>query len=113
MRVRPIIGNGGVESDCGWCKDRWGVSWQITPRQLLELTTAAVAMAIDRKPRAWRLLPLLLIQRFCYRQLLCVIAMQVTIAALKGRMLGWNKLIRTGSVALGSTSNYARPIATG
>ncbi len=43
--------------------------------QLLELTTAAVAMAIDRKPRAWRLLPLLLIQRFCYRQLLCVIAM--------------------------------------
>jgi 2-polyprenyl-6-hydroxyphenyl methylase/3-demethylubiquinone-9 3-methyltransferase len=26
-----IIGNGGKASDCGWCKDRWGVSWQITP----------------------------------------------------------------------------------
>ena len=26
-----IVGNGGVESECGWCKDRWGVSWQITP----------------------------------------------------------------------------------
>ncbi|HEY9584664.1 MAG TPA: VOC family protein, partial [Candidatus Paceibacterota bacterium] len=27
-----IVGNGGKESACGWCKDRWGVSWQITPR---------------------------------------------------------------------------------
>src|ERR1051325_4235177 len=26
-----IVGNGGHESDCGWCKDKWGVSWQITP----------------------------------------------------------------------------------
>jgi predicted 3-demethylubiquinone-9 3-methyltransferase (glyoxalase superfamily) len=31
-----IVGNGGEESDCGWCKDRWGFSWQITPRALLE-----------------------------------------------------------------------------
>ena len=31
-----IVGNGGQESQCGWCKDRWGLSWQITPRQLLE-----------------------------------------------------------------------------
>ncbi len=30
-----IVGNGGAESACGWCKDRWGFSWQITPRQLL------------------------------------------------------------------------------
>ena len=29
-----IVGNGGAESECGWCKDRWGFSWQITPRQL-------------------------------------------------------------------------------
>ena len=34
-----IVGNGGQESQCGWCKDRWGVSWQITPRAL----TAAVS----------------------------------------------------------------------
>jgi len=34
-----IVGNGGQESMCGWCKDKWGVSWQITPRRLLELTT--------------------------------------------------------------------------
>ena len=31
-----IVGNGGQESQCGWCKDRWGFSWQITPRQLLD-----------------------------------------------------------------------------
>ena len=31
-----IVGNGGKESACGWCKDRWGVSWQITPRTLIE-----------------------------------------------------------------------------
>lgn len=31
-----IVSNGGQESDCGWCKDRWGISWQITPRILLQ-----------------------------------------------------------------------------
>jgi len=31
-----IIGNGGKESACGWCKDKWGISWQITPRILTE-----------------------------------------------------------------------------
>ena len=31
-----IVDNGGQESDCGWCKDRWGLSWQITPRALME-----------------------------------------------------------------------------
>ena len=34
-----IVGNGGQESECGWCRDRWGFSWQITPRVLLEATT--------------------------------------------------------------------------
>ncbi len=31
-----IVDNGGEESECGWCKDRWGVSWQITPRALTD-----------------------------------------------------------------------------
>ena len=31
-----IVGNGGQESECGWCKDKWGFSWQITPRVLLK-----------------------------------------------------------------------------
>ena len=33
-----IVESGGSESQCGWCRDRWGFSWQITPRRLLELT---------------------------------------------------------------------------
>jgi 2-polyprenyl-6-hydroxyphenyl methylase/3-demethylubiquinone-9 3-methyltransferase len=32
-----IVGNGGAESQCGWCKDKWGFNWQITPRILLKL----------------------------------------------------------------------------
>lgn len=39
-----IIDNGGAESACGWCKDRWGFSWQITPRRLLDLTTSSNQM---------------------------------------------------------------------
>ncbi len=35
-----IVGNGGEESACGWCKDRWGFSWQITPRTLLDALSA-------------------------------------------------------------------------
>ena len=68
--------------------------------QILELVTAALAIALERKSRnMWRLLPLLVLQRFCYRQLLYVTALRAALAALKGHMLGWNKLIRTGRVA--------------
>ncbi|MBO9575897.1 MAG: VOC family protein [Sphingobium sp.] len=44
-----IVSNGGAESMCGWCKDKWGVSWQITPKRLTELTadrTPGVAKAV-------------------------------------------------------------------
>jgi len=34
-----IVGNGGQESECGWCKDKWGLSWQITPRALTDAIT--------------------------------------------------------------------------
>jgi predicted 3-demethylubiquinone-9 3-methyltransferase (glyoxalase superfamily) len=40
-----IVGNGGEESACGWCKDKWGVSWQITPRVLTEALAAGGARA--------------------------------------------------------------------
>ncbi len=40
-----IVGNGGQESQCGWCKDRWGISWQITPRVLTEAMAAGGAEA--------------------------------------------------------------------
>jgi predicted 3-demethylubiquinone-9 3-methyltransferase (glyoxalase superfamily) len=44
-----IVGNGGEESMCGWCKDKWGLSWQITPRVL----TDALAQGGDVAKRAF------------------------------------------------------------
>ena len=44
-----IVGNGGAESACGWCKDKWGLSWQITPRVLTE----ALAKGGDVAKRAF------------------------------------------------------------
>ena len=44
-----IVGNGGAESQCGWCKDKWGVNWQITPRTLTE----ALAAGGDEAKRAF------------------------------------------------------------
>jgi peptidoglycan-N-acetylglucosamine deacetylase len=66
--------------------------------QLLEVATSALAIGLERRYHLWRLLPLLFLQRFCYRQLLYVTAVRVATAALKGRMLGWGKLVRTGHV---------------
>jgi predicted 3-demethylubiquinone-9 3-methyltransferase (glyoxalase superfamily) len=43
-----IVGNGGEESACGWCTDKWGFSWQITPRVLLEATTSSDKAAAQR-----------------------------------------------------------------
>lgn len=44
-----IVGNGGQESECGWCKDKWGISWQITPRVLTE----ALKVGGDEAKRAF------------------------------------------------------------
>jgi predicted 3-demethylubiquinone-9 3-methyltransferase (glyoxalase superfamily) len=43
-----IVGNGGTESECGWCKDRWGLSWQITPRVLTETMAGSDRAAAKR-----------------------------------------------------------------
>ena len=43
-----IVGNGGQESECGWCKDKWGLSWQITPRVLTEAFTSPDRMVAKR-----------------------------------------------------------------
>ena len=45
-----IVNNGGQESQCGWCKDKWGLSWQITPRTLTE----AMAKGGDEAKRAFK-----------------------------------------------------------
>jgi predicted 3-demethylubiquinone-9 3-methyltransferase (glyoxalase superfamily) len=40
-----IVGNGGSESECGWCKDKWGLSWQITPTVLTDAMAGGGAVA--------------------------------------------------------------------
>jgi predicted 3-demethylubiquinone-9 3-methyltransferase (glyoxalase superfamily) len=52
-----IVDNSGEESDCGWCKDRWGFSWQITPRALLD------AMRSDDKAAAKRAMDAMMTMR--------------------------------------------------
>ena len=43
-----IVGNGGQESECGWCKDKWGISWQITPIALTRAFTSPDRAAAKR-----------------------------------------------------------------
>ncbi|NCJ07902.1 VOC family protein [Synechococcales cyanobacterium C] len=43
-----IVGNGGQESECGWCKDKWGISWQITPIALTKAYTSCDRAAAKR-----------------------------------------------------------------
>ena len=43
-----IVGNGGEESNCGWCKDKWGLFWQITPIALTQAITAPAPAAASR-----------------------------------------------------------------
>ena len=43
-----IVGNGGQESECGWCKDKWGISWQITPVALTKAFTSSDRIAAKR-----------------------------------------------------------------
>ena len=52
-----IVGNGGSESECGWCKDKWGLSWQITPRVLTE----AMAQGGEVAQRAFA--PMMMMQK--------------------------------------------------
>jgi predicted 3-demethylubiquinone-9 3-methyltransferase (glyoxalase superfamily) len=43
-----IVSGGGAESQCGWCKDRWGISWQITPRVLMDALSSPDRAAAKR-----------------------------------------------------------------
>ena len=45
---KAIVGNGGVESQCGWCRDKWGVNWQITPIALTQAFTSSDRAAAKR-----------------------------------------------------------------
>ena len=62
----------------------------------MDLVASALAFTLDRKPFRW--LPLLLIQRFTYRQFLYLVSLRAMVAVLAGRAHGWSKLERTGTV---------------
>lgn len=68
--------------------------------QLVEILTVALAISLDPRDKIWRLTPLLLLQKFVYRQLLYITAIRVAFSALKGTMQAWGKLHRTGNVRL-------------
>ncbi|MBU1211106.1 MAG: glycosyltransferase [Alphaproteobacteria bacterium] len=68
--------------------------------QTVDTGSAALAIVLDGDRRGMKLVPLILLQRFCYRQLLYYIAARTLLTAVKGRMVGWGKLLRTGNVPL-------------
>ena len=76
---------------------------------LMEIATAVLAISLDRRDHIWHLLPLLLVQRFIYRQLLYITAIRVALAAFRGTLQGWGKLSRTGNVS--SNDPAKQPIA--
>lgn len=78
----------------------WRVAEYWAMFQLVDFAGAALALKLEHYSKLWRLLPLLLIQRFCYRQLLYISAWRSTASAICGHIQGWNKLKRSGGVQL-------------
>jgi peptidoglycan-N-acetylglucosamine deacetylase len=68
--------------------------------QTFDLLAGAASLLLNGTSSEWKLMPLLLIQRFCYRQLLYFVVMQTLLTAAKGSLVGWGELVRTGSVHL-------------
>jgi hypothetical protein len=66
--------------------------------QTFDLLAGAAALMLNGTSSEWKLMPLLFIQRFCYRQLLYFVVMQTLLTAIKGSLVGWGKLVRTGNV---------------
>src|SRR5262249_35756933 len=76
-RYNAIVGNGGQASQCGWCKDRWGLSWQITPRVLMD----ALAAGGDEARRAFEaMMPM---------QKIDVATIEAARRGLRGRMISF------------------------
>jgi hypothetical protein len=66
--------------------------------QAFDVSASAAGVVRDPDRSLWRLVPLVVVQRFTYRQLLYWVALKALLAALKGTLVGWGKLARTGSV---------------
>jgi cellulose synthase/poly-beta-1,6-N-acetylglucosamine synthase-like glycosyltransferase/peptidoglycan/xylan/chitin deacetylase (PgdA/CDA1 family) len=78
--------------------------------QVADCMGAVLAILLSGKGESgyWRLVPLLLLQRFTYRQLLYVTAIRSLLAAIKGTLVGWGKLVRTGNVLDSAWSSHNR-----
>ena len=66
--------------------------------QIADMAAAIVAIELGHNKRYRALIPLIIAQRFCYRQLLYITAIRALFAALKGTLVNWQKLVRTGAV---------------
>jgi cellulose synthase/poly-beta-1,6-N-acetylglucosamine synthase-like glycosyltransferase/peptidoglycan/xylan/chitin deacetylase (PgdA/CDA1 family)/spore germination protein YaaH len=80
--------------------------------QTFDLLAGAAALMLNGISSEWKLMPLLFIQRFCYRQLLYFVAIQALLTAIKGSLVGWGKLVRTGSVHVptGARAEFVRDV---
>src|SRR4051812_31961429 len=95
MQVRSLVLFGSAQAGTSLMLLEYWIFFQS-----FDVLAAAAAMAFDRGRAEWRLVPLLILQRFSYRQLLYWAAVRTLLAAIKGSFVGWGKLIRTGSVSL-------------
>jgi cellulose synthase/poly-beta-1,6-N-acetylglucosamine synthase-like glycosyltransferase len=77
------------------------IYWMIF--QAFDISAALVGVILEPNKGYWKLVPLIALQRFTYRQLLYVSAFRALLAAAKGRFVGWGKLVRTGNVAIAGT----------
>jgi peptidoglycan-N-acetylglucosamine deacetylase len=68
--------------------------------QTIDISASAAGVAVDRDRSLLRLVPLVIVQRFTYRQILYWVAMRALLAAIKGTFVGWGKLVRTGTVTV-------------
>lgn len=74
----------------------WSILTYWLVLQTVEVVVGVIGLHLDRRRAPWGLLPLIILQRFCYRQLTYWVAMKATAAAIRGGMIGWGKLQRRG-----------------
>lgn len=74
----------------------WSVLTYWLILQTVEVLVGVLAFSLDRRGAPWLLLPLIVLQRFCYRQLLYWVALKAAAAAIRGGIMGWGKLQRRG-----------------
>lgn len=66
--------------------------------QAIDIAASGAGVLADRDRTLWRLVPLVIVQRFTYRQILYWVTLRALLAAIKGTFVGWGKLVRTGTV---------------